>query len=92
MVTTHPLGYTHRDMMSRVIRLNDYVVWANKKQGSGMVVCTVIGCTKGMLRLERQDNGKLTNAHPENLVVITAQVERNIIGNVGANMDLEATR
>lgn len=92
MVNTRPLGRTHRDMMTRVIRLGDYVVWGNKKQGTGMTVCIVQGCSSEKIRLQRLDTGRMTNAYPENIVVISAQVEQNLNGNVGANMDLEATR
>ncbi|MGL5566028.1 MAG: hypothetical protein ACRDC4_09905, partial [Plesiomonas sp.] len=81
MFETKPLGYTHRDKLSRVIRLGDYVVWANGKQGNGLVVCIVQGGSPEKIRLERLDNGKMTNARPENMVVISAQVIRNYEGN-----------
>lgn len=92
MIQTMPLGHTHRDLLNRVIRSKDIVVWANRKQGSGMVIAEVAGSTVETVRIARSDNGRLTNVNSENLIVITAQVERNIAGNVGANMDLEATR
>lgn len=92
MINTRPLGYTHRDMMTRVIRLGDYVVWGNKKQGTGLTICIVQGGSSEKIRLQRLDTGKMTNVYPDNVVVISAQVERNLDGNVGANMDLEATR
>lgn len=92
MIQTMPLGHTHRDLLNRVIRLKDVVVWANRKQGSGMVIAQVEGSTSETLRICRSDTGRFTNVNPGNLIVITAQVERNIAGNVGANMDLEATR
>lgn len=92
MIQTTPLGHIHRDRLTRVIRNNDIVLWANRKQGQGIVFALVAGSTADTVRIAREDNGRLTNVNPENLVVITAQVERNLIGNVGANMDLEATR
>lgn len=92
MIQTMPLGHTHRDLLNRVIRSKDIVVWANRKQGSGMVIAEVAGSTSETVRIARSDNGRLTNVNPENLIVLTAQVEKNIAGNVGANMDLEATR
>lgn len=92
MIQTMPLGHTHRDLLNRVIRSKDIVVWANRKQGSGMVIAEVAGSTQETVRISRADNGRLTNVNSENLIVISAQVERNIAGNVGANMDMEATR
>ncbi len=92
MFNTQPLGHIHRDKLNRVIRLGDYVVWANGKQGTGLTICTVMGSSSEKLRLGRMDTGRMTNVRPENVVVITAQVIRNYEGNVGANMDLEATR
>lgn len=91
MINTLPLSYLHRDMLNRVIRANDIVVWANGRQGSMMRVCEVVGSTEETVRI-RKPNGRLTNVTPQRLIVITAQVERNIAGNVGANQDLEATR
>ncbi|MGL5016378.1 MAG: hypothetical protein ACRC6V_19185 [Bacteroidales bacterium] len=92
MIQTMPLGHTHRDLMNRVIRNKDIVVWANRKQGSGMVIASVEGSTVETVRISRSDTGRLTNVNSNNLIVITAQVEKNVAGNVGANMDLEATR
>lgn len=91
MIQTFPLSYIHRDRLNRVIRKGDYVIWSNRKQGKGMDVCTVVGDTEETIRISKLD-GRLTNVNPSNTIVITAQVERNVEGNVGANMDMEATR
>ncbi|MGL5016459.1 MAG: hypothetical protein ACRC6V_19605 [Bacteroidales bacterium] len=92
MFSTQPLGYTHRDKLNRVIRLGDCVAWANGKQGTGLTTCIVMGASPQKLRTERMDTGRMNNVLPSNVIVITQQVERNYVGNVGANMDLEATR
>ncbi|MGL5013718.1 MAG: hypothetical protein ACRC6V_05425 [Bacteroidales bacterium] len=89
---TMPLNHTHRDLMNRVIRQDDYVVWTNKKYGTGMIVGQVRSSTEEKIRIQRSDNNRFTNVYPANVVVITTQVERNIAGNIGANLDLEATR
>lgn len=91
MIHTSPLPHRHRDSLDRVIRVNDYVVWTNKKQGKGLDVCSVVGSTEETIRVSKLD-GRMTNINPANVIVITAQVERNIEGNVGANLDLESTR
>lgn len=91
MIHTTPLPHRHRDALQRVIRVNDYVVWSNKKKGMGLEVCSVSGSTEETVRIARL-SGRLTNVSPLNLIVITAQVERNIEGNVGVNTDLESTR
>lgn len=88
MIRTLPLDHIHRDLIHRVIRANDIVAWTNKKQGSGLVICEVFSSTAETVRI-RKPNGRLTNVDPSNLLVITQQVERNVEGNVGANMNFE---
>lgn len=91
IIRTHPLAHTHRDLLNRVIRAKDMVLWSNGKRGQSMMLCTAESSTEETVRIAKPD-GRLTNVFPNNLVVVTAQVEKNIAGNVGANMDLEATR
>ncbi|UZV39692.1 hypothetical protein APT65_00089 [Trabzonvirus APT65] len=91
MIRTLPLPTIHRDMLNRVVRMHDVVLWGNKKYGTGISVCTVEGCT-GEKLLIKKPTGTLCRIYPDNCVVITQQIERNIEGNVGANIDLEATR
>lgn len=91
MIQTYPLPHTHRDVVRRVIRQNDVVVWTNKKYGQGLMLCIVQSSTEETIRIEKPD-GRLTNVNPSNVMVITAQIEKNVAGNVGANQDLEATR
>ena len=88
MIRTLPLGHLHRDAIHRVIRANDIVAWTNRKQGSGLLICEVFSSTAETVRI-RKPNGRLTNVDPSNLLVITQQVERNIEGNVGANLGME---
>lgn len=91
MIRTLPLGHTHRDMVNRVIRQGDIVAWTNRKQGKGLTLCKAQSSTAETVRIEKPD-GLLTNVLPTNLMVVTHQIERNIAGNVGANVDLEETR
>lgn len=91
IIRTHPLAHTHRDMLHRVIRAKDMVVWSNRKKGQATLLCTVESSTEETVRIAKPD-GRLTNVLPTNLIVVTAQVEKNLLGNVGVNMDLEATR
>lgn len=91
MIHTLPLSHTHRDMLKRVIRQRDVVAWTNKKYGQGLILCTVESSTVEKIRVSKPD-GTLTNVLPENVMVVTHQVIKNLEGNVGANMDLEATR
>lgn len=88
MIRTLPLAHIHRDVLHRVIRAQDIVAWTNRKQGSGLVICEVFSSTAETIRI-RKPNGKLTNVDPSNVLVITQQVERNVEGNVGANIDME---
>lgn len=89
---TRPLGHIHRDALTRVIRRGDMLLWTNRKQGNGMIFAVAESSTPESVRIRRLDTDRLTNVKPENLLVITAQVETNLNDNVGANMDLEATR
>lgn len=74
----------HRDIMSRIIQLDDYVIWSNGKYGQTMQVCQVMGATEEKLSLLKPD-GRITRVYPNRVCVITAQVAENIRQNVGAN-------
>lgn len=78
--------------MNRVIRNGDYVVWSNGKYGQRMKLCNVVGATEEKINILPVGAHRQTIAYPSNLMVVSAQIERNLEGNVGANMDLEATR
>jgi len=82
----------YRDKLQRVIRLNDVVVWGNKKYGKGLDICRIVGFLDQNLKIYNLTTGKVTRASSENLVVITSQIQSNIADNVGANIDLESTR
>lgn len=88
MIRTLPLAHLHRDVLHRVIRAQDIVAWTNRKQGSGLAICEVMSSTAETIRI-RKSNGRLTNVDPSNVLVITQQVERNVEGNVGANLNME---
>lgn len=91
IIRTHPLAHTHRDLLNRVIRAKDMVLWTNRKKGQSLQLCTVEASTDETVRIAKPD-GRLTNVLPTNLVVITAQVEKNLLGNVGANLEAEDLR
>jgi len=86
------LNHTHRDKLQRVIRMDDYVVWSNGKYNQSMEIARVVGVTTQKVRINVLSTQSTTLAYPKNLIVISAQIVANLEGNVGANMDLEATR
>lgn len=86
------LGYLHRDMLNRVLKYGDYVVWSNGKYNQKMKIGSVIDSTPMKVRINVIDENRTTLARPTNMIVITDQIRSNIEGNVGVNMDLEATR
>lgn len=86
------LQHIHRDMLNRVLRDGDIVVWSNGKYNQKMQLARVIGTTPEKVRIETIATVKTTLARPRNLIVISAQIQANLDGNVGVNMDLEETR
>lgn len=86
------LNHIHRDMLQRVIRHNDVVVWSNGKYGQKMKLARVIDTTAEKVKIEVINTRVTTIALPKNLIVISAQIQANIEGNVGANIDMESTR
>lgn len=86
------LSHTHRDMLHRVIRDGDVVVWSNGKYNQKMQLARVVDTTPQKVRIEVITTRSTTLAQPKNLIVVSAQIQANLDGNVGANMDLEATR
>lgn len=82
-----------RDKLQRVIRIGDVCVWANKKYGKGLDLVRIDGYNKKSLRVINIETGAITRIEDtKNLIVISQQILANIDGNVGANLDLEATR
>lgn len=79
------LAYYHRDLLAKVIKMDDYVVWSNGKYNQSMQICRVVGVTANKVVILRQDNSQ-TRVYPKNLVVITEQVMFNLQNNVGANL------
>lgn len=86
------LNHVHRDMLHRVLRHEDIVVWSNGKYNQKMRLARVIDTTPQKVRIQLIDSQTTTLAQPKNLIVISAQIQANLDGNVGANMDMEATR
>ncbi|QQG33682.1 hypothetical protein PQC34_gp052 [Cronobacter phage A24] len=86
------LNHIHRDMLHRVIKHEDIVVWSNGKYNQKMRLARVVDTTPQKVRIQLIDSQTTTLARPKNLIVISAQIAANLEGNVGANMDMEATR
>lgn len=86
------LSHVHRDMIHRVLRHGDIVVWSNGKYNQKMKLARVLDTTPLKVRIEVIDEQRTTLAEPKNMLVISAQIQANLDGNVGANMDMEATR
>lgn len=81
------LGHLHRDLLNRVIKQYDVVVWANRKYGTGLTICRVMDSTPETIRLHKLTDDKLTNVNPNNVIVITQQINDNLENNVGSNLD-----
>lgn len=86
------LRYVHRDMLSRVIKRGDYVVWGNGKYNQKMKIGVVTDTTPQQVRIHLPVEDKMTKASPKNMIVITNQIIANQEGNVGANIDMEESR
>jgi len=86
------LKHIHRDMLNRVIKIGDIVVWGNGKYLQKMEICRVVGTTAQKVSMQVISSGSLTRALPSNMIVISAQIAQNLEGNVGANIDLEESR
>lgn len=78
------LKFIHRDILSKIIQLDDFVIWSNGKYNSQLQVCRVVGMTAEKINLLKQD-GRQTRVSPSKTVVITQQVHHNIENHVGAN-------
>jgi len=78
------LKHTHRDILAKVIQMNDYVVWSNGKYNQTMKVCRVVGVTRRKVLVLKPD-GTTTRVYPNSLCVITQQVFFNLENHVGAN-------
>ncbi|MCS5736690.1 UNVERIFIED_CONTAM: hypothetical protein RF648_21170 [Kocuria sp. CPCC 205274] len=92
------LKHIHRDMLNRVIRLDDIVIWSPQEYNSRFKFGTVTGTTPKRVYVKlKTDIREEVRPYPirissKNLLVITQQVLANIEGNVGASQYLEETR
>lgn len=78
------LRHRHRDILTKIIQQDDYVVWTNGKYNSQLNVCRVVGVTPEKVVILKQD-GRQTRVSPSKVLVITQQVQHNIENHVGAN-------
>ncbi len=79
------LRHNHRDICQRVIVDGDYLLWGNKNQGYGLTMVRCIGATSQYVRIIVIETNYETLVKPENLMVVTQQLQSNLDGNVGAN-------
>lgn len=92
------LGFIHRDMFNRVIRINDIVAWGPHQPNQRIKIGTVTGVTpKRVYVLLKTDIRDPVRDYPiriasKHLMVITQQILANIEGNVGASQYLEQSR
>lgn len=77
------LKHIHRDVLQRIIKHGDMVVWSNGKQGQNMRIGRVVGTTPKQVQMYMVDTKRPTKAYPSRLIVITQQIAANIAGNVG---------
>lgn len=71
-----------RDMLGRIIKHGDYVVWANGEYGRKMEIAEVLWVHPKQVKIRKLASGHESRVYPENMLVITAQVMANIEGNV----------
>ncbi|MCS5737593.1 hypothetical protein, partial [Herbiconiux daphne] len=92
------LRHIHRDMLNRVIRIDDIVAWPPFEINTRLKFGTVVGTTPKRVYVQlKTDTREEVRPYPirispQNLLVITQQVLANIEGNVGASQYLEETR
>ncbi len=79
------LNHNHRDIVNRVIVHGDYLLWGNKNQGYGLTHVRCIGSTECFVKVIVMETNQETLVKPDNLMVVTQQLQANIDGNVGAN-------
>ncbi|MCS5737059.1 UNVERIFIED_CONTAM: hypothetical protein RF648_20655 [Kocuria sp. CPCC 205274] len=78
------IKHVHRDMLSRVIKLGDFVAWSNNEYGRAITLGKVVGTFPEKIKIQVINEGdRITRVYPHNVMVITAQVMANIEGNVG---------
>lgn len=80
------LSHNHRDISQRIITEGDYLLWGNKNQGYGLQMVRCTGSTALFVRIITLSSNYETLVKPENLMVVTQQLQSNIDGNVGANL------
>lgn len=92
------LKHIHRDMLNRVIRIDDIVVWGPQGANTRIKFGTVTGVTpkRVYVKLKTDIRDEVRpypiRLAPHHLLVITQQVVANIEGNVGAAQYLEESR
>lgn len=92
------LNHIHRDMLNRVIRVDDIVAWSPQEVNSRLKFGTVTGTTPKRVYVQlKTDTREEVRPYPiriapYHLLVITQQVYANINGNVGASQYLEQSR
>lgn len=86
------IRHIHRDRLGRVIKHGDYVVWNTGMQTKELTLGEVVQTYPQMVGMrllddtlmEREDRRlQITKVRPSNVVVVTAQIQANIEGNVG---------
>ena len=82
----------HRDIMGRIIRVNDFCIWSNGKRNQSLDIVKVVYFTNEKVRCINLKTGVKGNKYPSNLMVVTQQLSDNMLNNVGANRDLEENR
>lgn len=80
------LNHRHRDMLARIIQIDDYVAWSNGKYNQRTTICRVVGGTTLKVTIQKPD-GRTTRVEPSNLLVITHQVLKNIEDHVGESLN-----
>lgn len=92
------IRHIHRDMLNRVIKMDDIVAWCPRMDNERLKFGVVTGTSpKRVYVLLKTDIRTPVRDYPiriksENLLVVTQQVIANIEGNVGGSQELEQSR
>ena len=71
------MKFYHRDLLNRVIKIGDYVAWANKSHGANLKIARVVGSHPIRVDLMVVGEDQIRYVTPTNLIVLTQQIRAN---------------
>lgn len=91
MIQTLPCKRILRDRLGRMFRKKDIAIYFPTRKVPYQIV-EILDTTKQRVRFQSLTSDKKGTASPSNLLIITHQIEQNIIDNVGVNIPYEERR